>query len=107
MMNTNRKVEEVMQSLHGIARAEAPPFIPGRVLDSLRDGRKYPGLWEKIAEMVARPSMAFALFILLLAVNVYFVSFSDGAKSESSFSAPGYDYTVTDFSVEEIENILP
>lgn len=106
-MNTNKEVEEVMQSLQGIARAEAPPFIPGRVLESLREGRNNPGLWEKFAEMVARPSIAFALFILLLAVNVYLISFSDGAKSESAFSAVGYDYTVTDFSVEEIENILP
>ncbi|RYG03066.1 MAG: hypothetical protein EOO02_09245 [Chitinophagaceae bacterium] len=106
MMNTNRKVDEVMQSLEGIRRAEAPPFIPGRVLQKILD-RKERSMWEKFAEMIARPSVAFALVFVVLLLNTYFFSFSTGGKNESAYSMPAYDYTVTDFPNEETENIWP
>jgi hypothetical protein len=95
-----------MQSLGGIRRAEAPPFIPGRVLQKILD-RKERSLWEKFAEMIARPSVAFALVFVVLVLNIYFFSFSTGEKNEREFSVPAYDYTVTDFPNLETENTWP
>lgn len=71
-MNTQqqveKRVEEAMNSLDGIQRATANPFMFTRIAERMRQ-RNSP--WEKAASFIARPVFAMAMVILFLAANFY------------------------------------
>lgn len=60
-------VNEALESIDGIGRATANPFLFTRIEERLRQ-RNSP--WEKLARFVARP--AFALFVVLLFLSANF-----------------------------------
>lgn len=105
MKNSDEKIASVVNSLAGIRRAEAPSFLAGKVLMRIKEK---PGLsiWERGAELIARPSIALTFMLVVLVFNLYFFFLTPGGKNEISSSIPAYDYTVTDFPNED-ENIWP
>ena len=64
-MNTQQKVDEVMDSLDGIQPAAPAPFFYTRVIGRLQ--REENGTWEKIATFLSKPAVAVAgLFVIIL-----------------------------------------
>ena len=84
-------VEDAMNSLEGLNRVEANPFLYGKVQHrlSIRQNAKGYGKWMY--------SLAFALFILII-VNVYsFSSFVNGRSikgSQTGIEAFANDYNI-------------
>ncbi len=104
MKGNNEKIGEVLNSLTGLTGAVAPPYIAGRVFQKIKD-RNSRTMWDEGAEMITRPSVAFALVIVVLLLNTYFFSFN--LNKEAADASAIYGYSVTDFPIEEVENIWP
>lgn len=60
------KVQQALESLDGVKRAEANPFLYTRVMARLQQQKSQ---WEKIARFIARPVFALAIVILALLIN--------------------------------------
>src|SRR5690606_17944870 len=79
-MNTHtekqQKIEAVLNSLNGIQRAEASPYLFTRVQACLR--REEDNIWEKILQLISKPSVAFLGLCLLLALNGSILAWTSG-----------------------------
>ena len=62
-----KKVDNTLESLEGIQRAEPRPYFFTRVKARLERGQK--GVWETIGSVMARPAIAIAGLFIILAVN--------------------------------------
>ncbi len=62
-----QEIEKTLQSLDGITRAEANPFLYTRL--KARMDRKNAGVWERTFSFVSKPIIAIAMVVLIMAVN--------------------------------------
>lgn len=70
-LDINKKVEETLNSLDGIQRAEGQPYFFTRVKARLdRDQRN---VWETAGSFMARPIVAIAGLCIILAFNGFFL----------------------------------
>lgn len=87
-MNTHtekeQKIEAALNSLNGIQRAGAAPYLFTRIHASLRN--EEDNIWEKILQLISKPSVAFLGLCLLLALNGSILAWSsddfDGGTAE-------------------------
>ena len=63
-----KKVEDVLNSLDGIQRAEPQPWFFSRVKGRLSRQEAKTG-WESIGSFLSRPAVAIAGLVLILALN--------------------------------------
>lgn len=82
--DTDRRIEETMNSLDGIRRATANPFLFTRVEARLRQTPK--NVWEQITGFVARPAVALAVLGIVLFSNAA-VLFMKSARQETAVTA--------------------
>ena len=61
-----QEIEQTLQSLDGMKRAEANPFLFTRIKARMH---KKPGGWEWTFSFVSRPVIAIAIVLLVMAVN--------------------------------------
>lgn len=102
----NRQVEEALNSLDGIRRAEPKPFFFNRVWARLQ--REERSIWESLAGLLSRPAVAFTSMAFLILVNVFVVVSRNHERVDLSASeAPLADQYRFAQSVYEIENVLP
>ena len=73
-------VEQTLDSLDGIRRAEPTPFLYTRVRARLEGDEK--NAWEKMASILARPVVAFASLFVIIGINA-FILFNDASSSGS------------------------
>lgn len=73
-----QEVEKTLQSLNGIARASANPFLFTRIKAKLQQQEN--SVWEKIFSFVSRPVVAIALVLVVMAINGWVVFGSSSAK---------------------------
>ena len=70
-MNNNsdiqKLVDETLNSLNGIQKAEPTPFLFTRVMARLN--KEENSLWEKLAYIFSKPAVTFATVILFIAIN--------------------------------------
>ncbi|HSR39659.1 MAG TPA: hypothetical protein VLL95_12150 [Phnomibacter sp.] len=66
--NMQQWVDGALESIDGLPRAQANPFLFTRIQERLRQ-RNSP--WEKVASFVARPAFAVAIVVAFLSVNLY------------------------------------
>lgn len=71
--------EDILNSLNGIKRAEAPAFLYTRIEGRLHNGKAVLPAW------VSRPAFSFAILALLLIVNV--VAFTRYRQTQPAASA--------------------
>ncbi len=82
-MNTT---EAILASMDGIKRAEAPPFLYGRIQAKLN--RAETGFFEKLGHLISRPVISISLLFLILFVDgivIKSTSTTIPAKSENAF----------------------
>jgi hypothetical protein len=86
-MNKNRNAgelaEEALNSFDGMQTAEPPPFFYTRLMARMEAGRR-PNAWDRITAFLARPAVALAAILLVLAVNVWVVTNRSGAAEEGT-----------------------
>ena len=61
-----QEIEQTLKSLDGVKRAGANPFLFTRIKARMD---KKPGAWEWITSFVARPAIAIAIVVLVMAIN--------------------------------------
>lgn len=81
MIRSQNEIENIFNSLDGIQRAVAKPFMHTRVQARLRNEEK--NVWSKISAFIVRPVVAFATVIIILVLN-YFIVKNDNAASQDS-----------------------
>lgn len=106
----DRKVNETLESLNGIQKAEPAPWFFSRVKARLE--REQKNIWEAAGSFVARPSIAVAGLVLILAINALAVFEKDKAKDQLSTviqnSNSAEEYVLTDvFTNYDYENLEP
>jgi len=67
MNEIEKRVEETLNSLDGMRRAEANPFLYTRIQARLQQSRS--GL-ERLILMAGKPAFAFLLLVIVLATNI-------------------------------------
>lgn len=65
--NNKNNVEDILNSLDHIQRAEPRPFFYTRLMANW-DRRN--STWEKIASLISRPALAIAVIVLFLFINI-------------------------------------
>ena len=86
-----QEVEKTLQSLDGVKRAEANPYLFTRIKARMQQNTP----WERISSFVSRPVIAFATLLLIMAINAIVV-FGTG-KNESTGTG---EIAVTDIADE-------
>lgn len=110
-MNTNehiqREVEKTMQSLDGINRAEANPFLFTRIKARMQK----QNAWEKITSFISRPVIAIAALVLVMAINGWAVFSNEENTSQANESIANTDiadqynkFANTNYELENINN---
>ncbi len=105
------KVNQALESLDGIQRAEPVPFLFTRVKARLE--REQHNIWETAESVLARPAIAFAGLFLILAVNAYILFERDTSVQPSQPSAYSAQLTEEEYVLTanntsyDYENIEP
>jgi hypothetical protein len=74
----NKKVDETLNSLDGIQRAEPQPFFYTRLMGRMQRNEK--PLWETIGSFLSKPAVAMACLCVILAFNA-FILFKQGTET--------------------------
>ena len=69
----NKEVDKTLQSLDGLNKATANPFLFTRIKSRMQ---RQNG-WEKATSLLNRPLIAFAVLIAVIAINTWAVLVSD------------------------------
>lgn len=79
--NIQNEVEKTLQSIEGIKRAGANPFLFTRIKAKMQKDRG----WENVISFISRPAVAFAALLIVMAVNGWtmFNPASDNTKMEN------------------------
>ena len=78
-LDIDKKVEETLNSLDGIQRAEGQPYFFTRVKARLERDQK--NIWETAGSFMARPVVAIAGLCIILAFNVFFLFQKESSPS--------------------------
>ncbi len=81
MKRSNLEIDDILNSLDGISRAEARPYMHTRVMARLQEENNF---WTKTVGFLARPAVAIASVLVVLVANAYTVLNSDYPKQEVS-----------------------
>lgn len=64
----NNQTEKILESLDGIRRASPQPFFYTRLIGRMQ--MKTTSLWEKMASIISKPTIAIAMIALFLLINI-------------------------------------
>lgn len=102
-----RKIEDALESLNGIQRAEPSPFFYTRLMARLEKGEK--NVWETLSGVVSRPVVALSTLVLVLFFNalVLFKGTTHGAQQIPDYQelsmADEYNQVTAFFDIENIQ----
>jgi hypothetical protein len=94
-------VEETLESLDGISRARANPFLFTRVEVRLKQGKSG---WEQLTAYVSRPAIALAVLCMVIfsnAVVMYWQSAKEEVPEQQLALTEEYNLTTTAFYDDE------
>jgi hypothetical protein len=107
----DKLVQEALDSLDGIQRAEPQPFFYTRLVGRLQRDQKT--IWETMGSFLSRPVVAFAGLFLILLLNVFIVSQRNNDSNptlqtivdQATIPGTDNDYVIAASSSFEYENI--
>lgn len=83
MKRSSTEIDDILNSLDGISRADARPFMYTRVMARIREENTF---LVRAVGFFARPVVAFACLSAVLVANVYTVFNSDYEQQDTSSS---------------------
>jgi len=103
-----RKVQETLESLDGIHRAEPKPFFYTRLTARLQ--KDVPSVWESIGALISKPAVAIATLCIILALNAFILFRNDDDSSTLPMSSndalvSDNEYVMASSSSFDYENI--
>jgi hypothetical protein len=109
-----KRIDETLNSLDGIQRAEPQPFFYTRLIGRLQGEQK--NVWEKMGSFLSRPVVVIAGLVIILVMNA-FILLQQAPGSPSNGSSNGglaveqpvtdNDYILASSSSFEYENLDP
>ncbi|MGN7784367.1 hypothetical protein ACTJIJ_07565 [Niabella sp. 22666] len=81
MKRSNLEIDEILNSLDGVGRADARPYMHTRVMARIREENNF---WTKAVGFIARPAVAIGCVLLVLMANTYTVMNSNYTEPEVS-----------------------
>lgn len=104
--NIDKLIEETLDSVNDIKRAEAKPFLLTRINARMNNGSA--SVWEKAVWIISRPAVAFAGLCLILLINVMAMMNTADAKRTDNITQSPDEYAYTSVStIYDIENTQP
>lgn len=106
-----KKIEEALNSLDGIQRAEPQPFFYTRVIGRLQKEERT--IWETMGSFISRPAVVIAGLCAILVVNGFILLNQGGATTIPSQAATEQiintdnDYILASSSSFDYANIDP
>ena len=91
MNDINKRVEDTLNSLDGITRAEANPFIYTRIQARLQRSR---GGVERLVSLAGKPAFAFMLLLVVLSTNVFVML--NGSSETTTSSQTQTQFAIAD-----------
>ena len=107
--NINKLIEESLNSMDDVKRAEAKPFLFTRISARMNKGTE--SVWEKAGWFITRPAVALAVVCLVLIINATAIFYN---KTETPVAtadvavqntADEFSYTVA--GIYDSENTQP
>jgi hypothetical protein len=107
--NVDKLIEDALNSVEGIVRAEPKPFLLTRINARMRKGTE--SAWEKAGWFIGRPAVAFTGLCTILFINVMVVMFNKSstpaAVTELVAQTPADEFSYTVATIYDIENPQP
>ena len=104
----DKRVEETLNSLDGLRRAEANPFLYTRIQARISQSRSG---FERIVSLAGKPAFAILVLVIVLATNLMVVlkgsSESSTVKQEQTQLAVADEYDLDVPSLYDYENPEP
>jgi hypothetical protein len=104
----SKMTEEAMNSLDGMSRAGAKPYLLTRINARLSNSGE--GAWERAGRFIARPAVAFSILCMVIGINASIIFFSS-SKAENTNNteqlAASDDFSTTVASLYDTENTEP
>jgi hypothetical protein len=97
-----KKVNETLESLEGIQRAEAAPYFFTRVKARLERDEK--NIWETIGSLLARPAVAVAGLCVILAMNAFILFTKDTATPSATITIQNAQLPVEEYMITVASN---
>lgn len=88
------KSEEILNSLDGITRAKAQPYMHTRVMARLQEENNF---WGRTSGFLNKPLIAFSCLFAVVFVNIFFILKADYAQQQQELSS-----TLTSTSVADL-----
>jgi hypothetical protein len=113
-MNMNpefeKKIEDALNSLDGIQRAEPRPFFYTRVIGRLQKEERT--IWETMGSFISRPAVVIAGLCVILVMNAFILVNQDNTATNPSQAASEQintdnDYILASSSSFDYANIDP
>jgi hypothetical protein len=107
--NINKLIEEALNSVDDVNRAEPKPYLLTRI--NARMSRGSESAWEKAGWFIGRPAVAFTGLCMILLINVMVVVLNKPsdtdtvAEQSAQTQADEFSYTVA--SIYDNENTQP
>ena len=107
--NINKLIEESLNSMDDVKRAEPKPFLFTRINARMNKGRE--SVWEKAGWFITRPAVALAVVCLVLIINATAI-FYNKAETQVATTDVAVQNTADEFSytvagIYETENTQP
>ena len=107
--NINKLIEESLNSMDDVKRAEPKPFLFTRI--SARMNKDTESVWEKADWFITRPGMALAVICLVLIINATAI-FYNKAETQVATTDVAVQNTADEFSytvagIYDSENTQP
>ena len=103
--NIESRVEDTLNSLEGIQRAEPQPWLYARIMKKL-PGEEDRSVWGFIGSFLARPTVAIAGLCLILVLNGYLLlkeeNKSDAIVNEQSIESESLVASSSSFDYENL-----
>ena len=82
--NIQQEIEQTLQCLDGVKRAEANPFLFTRIKARMA---KKDSVWERTFSFISKPIIAMAIVLLVMAVNGWALLGSNSSENAIGDSA--------------------
>jgi hypothetical protein len=78
-LHSETRVDAVLNSLDGATSAIPKPFLLTRINARLQ--AKQESIWDKSLYFISRPSIAFAAMCMVIAINIYALTYGDNTNT--------------------------
>ena len=105
----NKLVEEALESVDHISRAEAKPNLLTRI--NARMNKETESVWEKAGWFIGRPAVAFSGLCMIILINLAVLLFNQssnaGTSTELSTQSATDEFSYSVATIYDTENTQP